>query len=140
MYVSSTGGPKAAPHGPASARPGWPSFLGRLYWCFIHEIHGCIGCPGTDGKIHRVTNLVDVRRQVGDRDRVDLDKSAAVQNFDLEHVAQRDDFAGFLVGATTQSGSSAEEALKDEHRCLSVCDEFVNLFFDAGFDFGTLRV
>lgn len=115
LYVSSTGGPTGASGVGAKAPPADRARSGRLYWVFIHEIHSCTRCPGTNGDVHFLPDLVGVGRQIRDRDRADLDESATIENFDLENIALGDDFAGFLVDAAADGGSSTKEALKDEH-------------------------
>lgn len=115
LYVSSTGGPTSASGVGAKAPPADRARSGRLYWVFIHEIHSCTRCPGTNGDVDLLPDLVGVGRQVGDRDRADLDESATVEDFDLEDVTLDDDFAGFLVDTAADGGGSTKEALKDEH-------------------------
>jgi hypothetical protein len=49
------------------------------------------------------------------RDGGHLDKPAVVFRFDLEDVADGDDFPGLFVGAAAKSGNCTEGADEDEH-------------------------
>jgi hypothetical protein len=53
--------------------------------------------------------------EVRDRNGFDFDEAARVERFDLEDFSLSNEFAGFSVGSAANSGSCAEEALKDEH-------------------------
>jgi hypothetical protein len=85
------------------------------YWVFIHVIDRLTNCPGTNGQLDFSTNLSFKRFGVWNGDRLHFDESPLVERFDLENLADGNDFTGFFVGSTTKSGDGAEEADEDKH-------------------------
>src|SRR5882672_10416806 len=76
-------------------------------------------CPSANRHVDCVAELFREGAQGGHRDRGHLHQAATVDGFDLEDVAQRNDFAGLLVGATAEGGGSSEDALQDQHQATS---------------------
>src|SRR5450830_685228 len=101
--------------------PSSTPLLGRFWYCvFIHEIDRRSGCPGTNWKIDGLTNFRFKRLSVRNSDGFHFHQSATVEGLDLKHVTSRDDFAGFFIGATANSGSCTQKALKYQHGFLLI--------------------
>lgn len=94
-----------------------PAFLGSRHCVFIHEIHNCIRCPSTYWNVHFLTCFALKGFEVWHGNGFHFDETARVEGFNLEDFSFGNDFAGFFVGSTANSGSCTEETLEDEHGC-----------------------